>query len=76
MVKEKALDSLHIAVLQKKKLDLNSILKNVDLNDVCFLARLLEILELCLTINEDLIDSVDVKTVLEIIFWIENNYKG
>ena len=76
MVKEKALDSLHLAVIQKKKLDLNSILKNVDLSDVRFLARLLQILELCLTINEDLIESIEVGRVLEIISWIEDNYKG
>jgi len=40
-------------------MDLNSILKNVDLNGVCFLARMLQILELCLAINEDLLESVD-----------------
>lgn len=76
MVKEKALDSLHLAVMQKKKLDLNPILKNVDLSDVKFLARLLQILELCLTINEDMIESIDVKVVLDIILWIEQNYRG
>ena len=76
MVKEKALDSLYLAVMQKKKLNLNSILKNVNLSNVKFLARFLQILELCITINEDLIESIDVGRVLEIISWIEENYRG
>jgi hypothetical protein len=50
--------------MQRKKLDLNNILNNVDLSEVQFLARLLQILELCLTINKDLIDSIDVGRVL------------
>lgn len=44
MVKVKALDSLYLAVIQKKKLDLNNIIENVELNDVKLLARLLQIL--------------------------------
>ena len=48
----------------------------MNLGDVKLLAKLLQILELCLTINEDLIASVDVARVLEIIQWIEDNYLG
>lgn len=43
-VKERALQSLHTAIMEKKKLDLNIILKEVDLGDVVTLARLLQIL--------------------------------
>jgi hypothetical protein len=75
-VKERALDSLHTAVMQKYKLDLNGILKAVDLGDVMLLARLLQIVELCLTINEDLTPLIDVSRVLYIIQWIEDNYSG
>jgi hypothetical protein len=62
--------------MQKYKLDLNGILKAVDLGDVMLLARLLQIVELCLTINEDLTPLIDVSRVLYIIQWIEDNYSG
>lgn len=75
-VKEKALNSLNIAIIEKKKLDLNILLREVDLGDVRILAQLLQILELCLTINDELVETIDVKRVLEIIEWIEENYNG
>jgi hypothetical protein len=43
-VKERALNSLNTAIIQKKKLDLNPILKEIDLSDVKMLAKLLQIL--------------------------------
>jgi hypothetical protein len=43
-VKERALNSLQLAIIQKKKLDLNPILKEVELTDVTTLAKLLRIL--------------------------------
>jgi hypothetical protein len=54
-VKERALNSLQTAIVQKRKLDLSSLLKDVELTDVRLLAKLLHTLELNLTMNEELI---------------------
>ena len=51
----------------KRKLNLNGIFKYVELSDVKLLAKLLQILELYLTMNEDAIAEVDVNRILEII---------
>ena len=75
-VKERALQSLHTAVIQKKKLDFNPVLKEIDLGDIRLLAKLLQILELHLMMNDELIDSIDAGRVVEIIQWIQDNYKG
>lgn len=63
-VKDKALNSLHTAIIQRKKLDLNSILNNVELTDVRLLAKLLSILELNLTMNEELVETINRQKVL------------
>ena len=55
---------------------MNLVLKQVELNDVELLSQLLEILELNITMNEDLIDTIHVDRVMEIIKWVEDNYKG
>jgi hypothetical protein len=54
---------LHTAVIQKKKLDLNPILKEIDLGDIRLLSRLLQILELHLVINPDLVNTIDTGRV-------------
>lgn len=75
-MKEKALASLQTAIIQKRKLDLNSILRDVEFTDVRTLAKLLHILELNLTMNEELIELINAARVLEIIRWIEEHYNG
>jgi hypothetical protein len=40
-VKERALQSLHTAIIQKKILDFNPVLKDIDLGDIRLLAKLM-----------------------------------
>lgn len=75
-VKQKALTSLKTAILLKKNIDLNPILKAIELNDVKLLIKLLEVVELSLMMNPDLIESIDLNRIIEIVNWIEDNYNG
>ena len=55
---------------------MNSILNNVEFTDVRLLAKLLSILELNLTMNEELVETINRQKVMEMNEWIEQHYNG
>jgi hypothetical protein len=76
MAKDKALDSLRDAIAHETQLDINSILRAIELNDVYLGSKLFQIVELYLVIFEDAIETIDLKRIIEMISWIEDNYHG
>lgn len=76
MAKDKAIDSLRDAIAHETQLDINSILRAIELNDVYLGSKLFQIVELYLVIFEDAIETIDLKRIIEMISWIEDNYHG
>ena len=54
VIKEKALASLHSAIVQQRKLNLSLILAEAHLSDVLLVARLMQLMELALTMHPEL----------------------
>jgi hypothetical protein len=48
------------AIIQRHKIDLNLILKEVALTDINLIAKLLQVLEVALMMDNSIIDSFDV----------------
>jgi hypothetical protein len=51
--------SLLTAIIQKKNLDINPILKSMELNDIYLISKLLQILEVYLMIDTNRVDTLD-----------------
>ena len=75
-VKDKALDSLSTALIERKKLDLNSLIQEVDLSTIAILTKLLKLIEICLMMGHYQVEDFDKNRIFQIIEWIENNYQG
>lgn len=75
-VKSKALESLSTALIDRKKLDLNSLLGEVDLTNIPILVKLLKLIEISLMMGHYQIDDFDKNRIFDIISKIEENYHG
>ncbi len=69
-MKDKALDSLSAALIDRKKLELNSLLNEVDLTNITILSKLLKLVEICLMMGHYQVDDFDKNRIFQIIEWI------
>ena len=70
MAKEKACESLRHAIAHETRLDINSILNSIELNDIYLVTKTLQTVELYLMMFDDEIDKINLKRIIEIISWI------
>lgn len=48
----------------------------MQLDNVHLVANLLQVVELYLVMFEDAIETIDLQRIIEMISWIEDNYRG
>lgn len=76
MAKTRACESLRDAIAHETQLDINSVLRAMELNDVHLVCKMLQTVELHLVMSEEAADTIDSKRILEMIAWLEDNYRG